>query len=91
MVESFVASNFIDDTVEIKFETGTELKGYLHQMKINQKDVTADTIVYAMDEMVNGLEKIGVVVTMWIILQKQIYMYLNTKRNSTVIAEVLGV
>lgn len=59
-LESFVASNFIEDTIEIELETGTELKGYLNQMKVNQSQITLDTLLKAVEEMEKALIKIGV-------------------------------
>ncbi|CAH1201537.1 hypothetical protein PAECIP111893_01647 [Paenibacillus plantiphilus] len=59
-VESFVASNFIENSFELSFETGDELKQYLNNQKINQSKITEDSIKMAVTEMENALKQLGV-------------------------------
>lgn len=59
-IESFTASNFIDNSFELQFETGKELKQALNQRKINHSNITADSLLKASHEMIQGLEKIDI-------------------------------
>lgn len=59
-VESFVASNFIEDAIQLSFETGKELKQYLHSVKINQSRITEGTLLKAISEMMGAMQHLGV-------------------------------
>ncbi|BBI36743.1 hypothetical protein [Cohnella abietis] len=59
-VESFVASNFIENTFNLSFGTGDELKRYLNDQKINQCKITEESIKSAVIEMDYALKQVGV-------------------------------
>ncbi|WP_338553456.1 hypothetical protein [Paenibacillus sp. KS-LC4] len=59
-VESFIASNFIDNSFELSFRTGKELKQYLNECKVNQSNITAASIKKATMEMENALAELGI-------------------------------
>lgn len=59
-IESFVATNFIENSIELSFETGDELKYYLHDQKINQSKISEESIKRAVIEMEDALKKLGV-------------------------------
>lgn len=50
-IESFVASNFIENSVSLEFETGNELKAHLDEHKLNQSRIDEDTLKKAVEEM----------------------------------------
>lgn len=59
-IESFVASNFIDNSFGLAFETGGELKAYLRDQKLNQCRINEDTLAKAVSEMHLALKKLGI-------------------------------
>ncbi|GKU77347.1 hypothetical protein [Paenibacillus sp. L3-i20] len=59
-VESFVASNFIENSFQLSFETGKELSKYLEDKKINQSKITEETVIRAVTEMELALKQLGV-------------------------------
>ncbi|WFR63304.1 hypothetical protein P9222_02560 [Paenibacillus amylolyticus] len=59
-IESFVASNFIEDTIQLSFETGKELKQHLDSLKINQSKITEESLLKAISEMMGAMEHVGV-------------------------------
>lgn len=59
-VESFIVSNFIDDTVHLEVEKGGEVKALLHQMKLNQSRIDERSLTKAVEEMEKAFLQIGV-------------------------------
>ncbi|HEU4962819.1 MAG TPA: hypothetical protein VFV52_03030 [Bacilli bacterium] len=58
-IESFVASHFIKDTIELTYETGKDVKSYLEQEKINQSKISEQTLVQAVEEMLKSFAYFG--------------------------------
>lgn len=59
-VESFIASNFIDDTVQLECEKGEEVKALLHQEGLNQSRIDERSLTKAVEEMEKAFAQIGV-------------------------------
>jgi hypothetical protein len=59
-VESFVASNFIENSFQLLFGTGEDLKQFLHSQKINQSKITEETMIKAVLELEKAFQQIGV-------------------------------
>lgn len=59
-VESFTLSNFARDSFEQKFETGHDVKQYLHDGKINQSHISEESLKYATGEMLRAITKMNV-------------------------------
>ncbi|WP_145333998.1 hypothetical protein [Paenibacillus xylanexedens] len=59
-IESFVASNFMEDSFRLTFETGKELKQYLDSNRMNQSKITEQTLLKAVSEMLSGMQHLGV-------------------------------
>lgn len=50
-IESFTLSNFKKDSFSEKFKVGDDLKTFLHDKKINHKDITDQTLISATEEL----------------------------------------
>ncbi|MCD1259761.1 hypothetical protein B5M42_013045 [Paenibacillus athensensis] len=59
-IESYTAANFIDRTIDLHFDTGENLKQFLHQNHVNQSKITRSSVLKAVEEMELGLREIGV-------------------------------
>lgn len=59
-IESFVASNFIDNSFGLEFETGDELKTYLAANKVNQCRINDVTLSKAVSEMDSALKQLRI-------------------------------
>lgn len=59
-IESFTASNYIENCFEIKLKLGKELKQYLHERSINYQHINAETLKAATLELNKAVEKMGV-------------------------------
>ena len=59
-IESFTLSNFRTDSFKLKFNFGGELKQYLHLQKINQDNISEETLVFAIKELLNAFNNIGI-------------------------------
>lgn len=59
-IESFTASNYIQNCFEIELETGTELKQYLHEQKVNYQKINDYTLKLAVEEMMKALKAIDI-------------------------------
>ena len=55
-IESFTLSNFRNQTFNKKFETGNELKQYIHNQKINHQRITEETLIKATEELLKAFE-----------------------------------
>lgn len=58
-VESFVASNYIENCFEIELELGKELKQFLHERHINYQHINSETLKKATLELNKALDKMG--------------------------------
>lgn len=56
-VESFTASNYIENCFEIELELGKELKQFLNERHINYQHINSETLKAATAELNKGLEK----------------------------------
>ena len=59
-LESFVISNFIEDSFNIGFKLGSELKVYAHENNCNQQKISEETLKFAVKEMYKGLSEINI-------------------------------
>lgn len=59
-IESFIASNFISNTVNLQFEIGKELKEYLDKDQYTIQKINEGTLKLAIKEMLNGLNEFGI-------------------------------
>ena len=59
-IESFTLSNFMNDSFEMGFEIGKELKRYLHDLKINQSNINEKTLLFAVYEMMKALDRMSI-------------------------------
>lgn len=59
-IESFTASNYIEDCFDIELETGNELKQYLHKKNINYQKINEETFKLAVAEMDKALNMMGI-------------------------------
>ena len=58
-IESFTLSNFEHHVFEERKETGKELKQYLHSRHINHQNITEESLMCAVRELWEALQKIG--------------------------------
>lgn len=62
-VESFTLSNFRTNTFQLQFSTkesdGVKIKNYLHSEKINQSNMTENTLIHAINELFLSLDIIN--------------------------------
>lgn len=58
-IESFTLSNFEPHVFEERKETGKELKQYLHSRHINHQNITEESLMCAVRELWEALQKIG--------------------------------
>ena len=54
-LESFVVSNFQQDSFNLEFKLGSELKVYAHENNCNHQKISEETLKFAVDEMHKGL------------------------------------
>lgn len=59
-IESFTLSNFQEDSFYNKFSTGTELKSYLHEHKINHKNIDENTLILATEELFKAFSSMNI-------------------------------
>ena len=59
-IESFVLSNFTDNSFTFQIDTGKNLKRYLHEHKIDQSKITEETLMHAAKELMNAFSVMGV-------------------------------
>ncbi len=59
-IESFIVSNFTNNSFDIDIELGKDLKQYLHNNNYNHQKITEKTLINAVSELINSLEKIGI-------------------------------
>ncbi len=61
-IEAFIVSNFTNNSFDIEFELGRHLKGYLYQNKdkYNYQEIEEKTLINAVSELINSLNKIGI-------------------------------
>ena len=59
-IEAFTFSNFVDDSYGQGFQTGDDLKRYLHECKINQSHIDENTVKHAVQELFLVLEKLEI-------------------------------
>lgn len=55
-IEAFTFSNFADESFLHGFETGNALKQYLHECKINHSRISEETLLHAVEELMNAME-----------------------------------
>lgn len=58
-IESFTLSNFEQHVFEKRKQTGKELKQYLHSRHINHQNISEDSLMCAVRELWEALQKIG--------------------------------
>ncbi len=58
-IESFTLSNFSEDTLNLQFDTGCELKTYLQNQKLNQSRISEETLCHAMNELLDSIDRIN--------------------------------
>jgi len=56
----YVLSNIQEDSFYNKFSTGTELKSYLHEHKINHKNIDENTLVLATEELFKAFSSMNI-------------------------------
>jgi len=56
----YVLSNIQEDSFYNKFSTGTELKSYLHEHKINHKNIDENTLVLATKELFKAFSSMNI-------------------------------
>lgn len=59
-IESFTASNYIEDCFNIEMETGNKLKQYLHNKNINYQKINEETFRLSVEEMNKALDMMGI-------------------------------
>jgi hypothetical protein len=59
-IESFTASNYINDSFSIEIEKGSELKAYLHERNIAYQKINKDSVKLAVEEMDKAIKSIGI-------------------------------
>ncbi|MCT4663012.1 MAG: hypothetical protein N4A40_14235 [Tissierellales bacterium] len=59
-IESFTVSNFIDDSFDIAYELGNDVKTFLHSKNLANQRISKETLSKAVIEMTHSLETIGV-------------------------------
>lgn len=55
-IEAFTLSNFTEDSFLHGFETGTTLKQYLHECKINHSRINEETVLHAVEELMGAMK-----------------------------------
>ena len=55
-IEAFTLSNFIEKSFLHGFETGSKLKQYLHDCKVNHSRINEETLIYAAEELLQALD-----------------------------------
>lgn len=58
-LESFVVSNFKQDSFNLGFNLGSKLKIYAHENNYNHQKISEETLKFAVDEMYKGLTKVN--------------------------------
>ena len=58
-LESFVVSNFQQDSFNLEFKLGSEVKVYAHENNCNHQKISGETLKFAVDEMHKGLTKLN--------------------------------
>lgn len=59
-IESFTTSNYSKDTFNIEFETGDQVKKFLHENNYTNQRINLETMKHAVCEMNNALKTIGI-------------------------------
>lgn len=59
-IEAFTISNFVENSFSEKISTGHKLKQFLHNCKINQSQISEETLMCATKEMLWALKEIGI-------------------------------
>lgn len=59
-IEAFTFSNFVEESFRHQFETGKSLKRYLQKCRINQSNITEETLKYAVQELLQAMEQMNV-------------------------------
>lgn len=59
-IESFTLSNFCCNSFSEKIDTGANLKTYLNKQKINHQNITDETLILAIKEMLNSFLCMGI-------------------------------
>lgn len=58
-IESFTLSNFSENTLDLQFDTGHDLKEYLHEQKFNQSRISEETLCHATHELLDSIKRIN--------------------------------
>ena len=58
-LESFVVSSFKQDSFDIEFRLGADVKVYAHENHYNHQNISEETLRFAVDEMYKGLTKLN--------------------------------
>jgi len=59
-IESFITSNFKENSINLEFELGKEVKTYLHENQWSIQKINEGTLRLASKEMINSLSVIGI-------------------------------
>lgn len=57
-VEAFITQNFTENTLQLQFKTGNELKRYNNQNNLNQQKIDIDTLCFAARQTIAGIQEI---------------------------------
>ena len=58
-IEAFTISNFLQNSFDIEFELGKQLKIYAHENNCNHQKINEETLKLAVDEMHKGLSRVN--------------------------------
>lgn len=92
-IESFTVSNYIDNTLELKFDTGHSLKIYTSEQSINHQKICENSLIHATEELLHSIEQIGVSeidVDNFGLANKSIYFYEEEEYNKESLYRVLS-
>lgn len=58
-IESFTLTNFADNSINCAFDTGNDLKQFLHNNNINHQNIDEETLKHATNEFMKSLNLIN--------------------------------
>lgn len=59
-LESFIFSNFVNDSFDNCIENGNKLKEYLNNLNINQSKINEKTLMFSVNELIKSLRKMDI-------------------------------